>query len=389
MDSVTQAVLGAAVQGAILGKTQGRRALAYGAVLGTLPDLDVLVRYADPVSMMTYHRGFSHSVFVLTALAALLAWLIRKVWPHAPYSGRRLFVALWLVLVTHPVLDAFTVYGTQLFWPLAWTPESWAAIFIIDPIYTVPLLLAVLFAAVVGLKGQGAQPSRGQAPESTVAPGRARGVAALVLALAFSTAYLSLGLAGREVAARRVGDALKAEGIEVQTLRAVPVTVNAFIWRVIAKTPDGHYYEAITSLFDRDRVRPAWHRYPLNLEAAQVLRGVALHERLRWFTDDWLRYDVVGDALVVSDLRMGIPGRYTFRFKMAECDASGHWQVRTPAAWPGHGISLEAMKPILQRTFDQQVKLPLAEWAVADPVGTAPRAACKLAPAVSAVAGQL
>ncbi|PTN42534.1 hydrolase, partial [Achromobacter xylosoxidans] len=151
MDSVTQAVLGAGIQGALLGRVQGRRALIYGAALATVPDLDVLMRYPDPVSLMTYHRGFSHSVFVLTGLAVFLTWLIRKYWPQAPYSGRRLFLTLWLVLVTHPVLDSFTVYGTQLFWPLALIPESWAAVFIIDPVYTVPLLLAVLFAIGFGM----------------------------------------------------------------------------------------------------------------------------------------------------------------------------------------------------------------------------------------------
>lgn len=150
MDSITQAVLGAALQGAVLGRLQGRRALLYGAALGTLPDLDVIIRYADPVSQMTYHRGFSHSLFVLTGLALLLAWLVNKCWPDKGYTLNRLFLAFWLVLITHPVLDAFTVYGTQLFWPLPVTPQSWAAVFIIDPVYTLPLVAAVIYAAVRG-----------------------------------------------------------------------------------------------------------------------------------------------------------------------------------------------------------------------------------------------
>lgn len=195
MDSVTQAVLGAGIQGALLGRVQGRRALIYGAALATVPDLDVLMRYPDPVSLMTYHRGFSHSIFVLTGLALLLTWLIRRYWPQAPYSGRRLFLTLWLVLVTHPLLDAFTVYGTQLFWPLASIPESWSAIFIIDPVYTVPLLLAAVYAVIAGM-------TRG-----------ARRF--LAGALIFSTAYLGFGLVGRIAAEQRVRDAMQAQGIAV------------------------------------------------------------------------------------------------------------------------------------------------------------------------------
>lgn len=341
MDSVTQAVLGAGIQGALLGRVQGRRALIYGAALATVPDLDVLMRYPDPVSLMTYHRGFSHSIFVLTGLALLLTWLIRRYWPQAPYSGRRLFLTLWLVLVTHPLLDAFTVYGTQLFWPLASIPESWSAIFIIDPVYTVPLLLAAVYAIIAGM-------TRG-----------ARRF--LAGALIFSTAYLGFGLVGRIAAEQRVRDAMQAQGIAVTELRAIPMPLNTLLWRVIAKTPDGHYYEAVSSWFDREP--PEWLRQPLHPELGQALAGVPLHERLRWFTDDWLRYDAMGDALVVTDLRMGMAGHYNFRFKMAERAPDGGWRPVTPSSWPGERGGWAELKLLLARILHAQPPLPLAQWA--------------------------
>ena len=122
MDSITQALLGATVQASLLGRWQGRKALLYGAVLGTLPDLDVVIDYGDAIADMTYHRGFSHSLFVLSSLAVALAWLARRIRPDPNYSGMRLFLTIWLVLVTHVLLDAFTSYGTQLFWPLTTPP---------------------------------------------------------------------------------------------------------------------------------------------------------------------------------------------------------------------------------------------------------------------------
>lgn len=348
MDSLTQAVLGAALQGAVLGRIQGRRSLLYGAALGTLPDLDVLIRYADPVSQMTYHRGFSHSLFVLTALAAILAWLVsavaRRRWPDKGYRLPRVFLAFWLVLVTHPILDAFTVYGTQLFWPLNLTPQSWAAVFIIDPVYTLPLLGAVLYAAFKGMTG--------------------KAVTVLGVALAFSIAYLGYGLAGRMAAEQRFALALDQQGIAVTHVRAVPIAFNSLVWRVLAKTPDGQYYEGISSAFDQEP--PEMQRQSLNLEAAQVLRGMPLHERLRWFTDDWLRYDRVGNALVVTDLRMGIPGNYTFRFQMASRDGTGRWNAVTPTLWLGDGVGSmfngEDLALIWRRIVQQQPPLPLAAW---------------------------
>ncbi|MNG74271.1 hypothetical protein D3C79_327460 [compost metagenome] len=348
MDSLTQAVLGAALQGAVLGRIQGRRSLLYGALLGTVPDLDVVIRYADPVSQMTYHRGFSHSLFVLTGLALLLAWLVswlgRQHWPDKGYRFARLFLAFWLVLVTHPLLDAFTVYGTQLFWPLPFTPQSWAAVFIIDPVYTVPLLLAVGYAIIKGVTG--------------------RAVRLLALALVFSTAYLGFGLAGRMTAEQRFQAALDQQGISVSELRAVPLAFNSLVWRVLAKSPDGDYYEGVSSAFDR--APPEMQRLPLNLDAARALAGVPLHERLRWFTGGWLRYDVIGDELVVTDLRMGIPGNYTFRFSMAHRDRQGHWIAHTPASWRGAGVGSmfngQDLALIWRRILDQQPPLPLAAW---------------------------
>ncbi len=347
MDSITQAVLGAALQGTLLGRLQGRRALVYGAALATVPDLDVVIHYADPVSQMTYHRGFSHSIFVLTGVALLLAWLVAWIGqrrrPDAGYRWPRLFVAFWLVLVTHPLLDAFTVYGTQLFWPLTLTPLSWAAVFIIDPVYTLPLLMAVAYAFWRG-------PGR-----------RARGL--MTAALIFSTAYLGFGLAGRMTVEQRFEQALQAQGVAPREVRAMPMAFNNLLWRVLAKTEDGGYYEGVSSLFDREP--PEMHYLSLNTPLAKVLQDDPLYTRLRWFTDDWLRYDVVGSTLVVTDLRMGIPGNYNFRFAMARRDEQGQWQVETPSRWRDNGTSMfngGDLALIGRRILDQHPPLPLQAW---------------------------
>lgn len=348
MDSLTQAVLGAAVQGTVLGRIQGRRSLLYGAALGTLPDLDVFIKYADPVSQMTFHRGFSHSVFMLTALALLLAWgvhwLAQRRWLHKGYTYIRLFVAFWLVLLTHPLLDSLTVFGTQLFWPLQWVPESWSAVFIIDPLYTVPLLLSVSYALVKGFAG--------------------RATSVMGTALLLSTVYLGLCLAGRVVIEQRFASVLSQQGVTVSEVRAIPMAFNSLVWRVMAKAPNGQYYEGVSSLFDR--APPEMQRLSFNLELSKPLTDVPLHDRLRWFTDNWLRYDIVDEGLIVTDLRMGTPGNYSFRFKMAQRNAAGSWEAITPerhtGAGPGAMFNYLDLSLIWQRIFNQQPPLPLAAW---------------------------
>jgi Predicted membrane-bound metal-dependent hydrolases len=339
MDSVTQAVLGAGIQGALLGRHQGRKALLYGALLGTLPDLDVIVSYADPVSAMTHHRGFSHSVFVLTALAAAATALIRWRWPHAPYSARRLFITLWLALVTHPLLDAFTSYGTQLMWPWEPVPQSWSSLFIIDPAFTLPLLAAVLAGAVRGM-GE-----------------RAR--KAMAWTLAYCCAYIGFSLAGKALAEHRVVAALAAQGVRAEAVFSSPMPFNTLLWRVVVREGDA-YYEGVSGWFDRDE--PETLRQPLNVALAGALAESPQFARLAWFTGGWLRLDDIDGRLVVSDLRMGMAGHYTFRFVMAERGADGRWQAVTPYRWQSYRGGWAELQRVLAR-IGGAAPLPLAQWA--------------------------
>jgi len=340
MDSLTQAVLGAGIGGAMLGRFHGRKAVAAGALLATLPDLDVVIRYADPVSAMINHRGFSHSVFVLTAASALLAWAVRRCAPRRDYGPWLLFLAIWLMLVTHPLLDAFTSYGTQLFWPLRPTPTSWSSIFIIDPFFTVPLTLAVLAALAFG------------------AGSRAR--RAMAWALAWCAAYLALSIAFKHIIEARVRESLQREGVRVQALFSTPEPFNILLWRVAARDDGDHYHEAIAGLLDTgpgERIR-----LPLNSALAGAVPDSHWLDGLRWFSGDWLRYDEIDRKLVVSDLRMGLgAGYYSFRFLMAERGADGAWTAVTPSMWPGRR-GLDELGAVLRRVWRQSPPLPQQRW---------------------------
>ena len=342
MDSLTQAVLGATVQGIGMGRQQGRKALVYGAILGTLPDLDVFIRYADPVSSMTYHRGFSHSVFVLAALAALIAWAVKKRYPDAPYSGWRLFFTSAASLITHPLLDAFTVYGTQLLWPFTPTPQQWSGVFIIDPLYTVPMLLALGHAAWHGLTRNAW-----------------RGLLATFL---WGCAYLAFGAFGSHYHAERVRTMLEGEGIAVRRVMATPLPLTNLVFRAVAETDNGDYIEAVSGYFDQNP--PEHIRLPHDRTLFAPLAHDPLYQRLDWFTDGWLRADDVDGKLVVSDLRMGFDGALTFRFVMAERDAAGNWQTITPYHYED---GVPEMRPLLRRLWPRlwgnEPPLPLSDWA--------------------------
>ena len=119
MDSLSQLALGAAIGVAVMGRrTAVWKAALWGGIAGTLPDLDAFIDHGDAVRNMTLHRAWTHALFWLTLAAPVLACDRQRGCTASARMFRRWWLALWLALVTHPLLDTMTVYGTQLAAPL-------------------------------------------------------------------------------------------------------------------------------------------------------------------------------------------------------------------------------------------------------------------------------
>ncbi len=301
MDSVTQAVLGAAIGGAIAPAGQRRKALLAGAALGTLPDLDVLIDYGGAVENFTYHRGFSHSLFVLPPFALLLWLALRRWWAPVRDAPLRWLAIIVLALVTHPLLDAHTAYGTQLLWPLESPPVMWATLFIIDPLFTLPMLVAVIITA--------AWPAR-------------RGNVARA-ALLLSTLYLGWSWTAQTIVARHTADALVERGLSGAPVFITPTPFNTLLWRIVVLTEDG-YLEGFDSLLVDDG--------PIDFASYTSDRQLLLEadtvwavSRLRWFSRDFVKARIVDDRLLITDLRMGQEPVYVFTHVVA-AGGNPHWE---------------------------------------------------------------
>lgn len=143
MDPITQGALGAAVTQAILGPKHAR-AWWLGALGGMAPDLDVFIRSStSPILGIIYHRHFSHSLaFVpLGGILVALPWILAHRKDKSQW--REIWLAATIGYATHAILDAFTSYGTLLWWPFSHERVAWSVIAIIDPRYTLPLILGV------------------------------------------------------------------------------------------------------------------------------------------------------------------------------------------------------------------------------------------------------
>ena len=151
MDSLTQIVLGAACGEAVLGRKIGNKALLFGAIGGTIPDLDVFVGrllYSNQIDTMAYHRGFMHSIFFAIIGAFAFGWLVFKLYDkgkrkHTTTLSNWRWLFFWS-LFTHPILDSFTGYGTQLFAPFSNYRVAFNNISVVDVFYTLPFLVCMI-----------------------------------------------------------------------------------------------------------------------------------------------------------------------------------------------------------------------------------------------------
>lgn len=293
MDSLTQIALGSAVGVAVMGRrTAVWKAALWGAVGGTLPDLDAFVDHGDAILNMTLHRAESHSLIVLTLFAPLLAWIVSRVHGEAALF-RRWWLAMWLVLITHPLLDTMTVYGTQLLRPFSDYPFGVGSIFIIDLAYTLPLIVGVV--AALRLK-------------------TARGLAWNAAGLVLSTLYLAWSVGAQHHAAQVARASLEAEGIAAEGLLVTPAPFNTVLWRFVATTPT-QYREGFYSLLDDTR-EVRWTVHDRGAQLLERHRDEPYLARMVAFTHGFFSVSETDGHLYVTDLRMGQEPHYTFRFDL-------------------------------------------------------------------------
>ena len=269
MDPLTHALTGAAVAWTVSGRNLGSRALLIGAAAGLLPDADVFIRSAsDPLLAIEHHRGFTHSL-AFVPVGGVLAAL--------PFARSRRAVAAGIAAyATHPLLDAATTYGTQLFWPFSRYRVGLDIISIIDPLFTLIVLIGVL-AAFAGRRS------------------------IVVATLIATMCWLGLGFVQRERAFAAQRRLTRSRGGAEGRSAVFPTVGNTIVWRSL--------YESNGALM-MDRIRVPWFgRAPYGRShSVPALRDARSHrdlQRFAWFSDDWLAHDP-SDPSVIGDARYSL-----------------------------------------------------------------------------------
>ncbi|MDG2450273.1 MAG: metal-dependent hydrolase [Saprospiraceae bacterium] len=396
MDSLTQITLGAAVGEVILGRKIGNRALLWGAVGGTIPDLDVLGNFfMSEVDSLAFHRGISHSIFFSVVGALVFGWFTEKFYKSKYYKylafagwaafifgillllniilkkqsihliafivsiGLYVFIVGRLVksyiysdaempsatvkdwqklffwtIFTHPLLDAFTTYGTQLFQPFSDYRVAFNTISVADPIYTVPFLLCVIVCSFF---------SRNSLKRKWI------NYSGLII----SSLYLLFTVFNKMKIDSTFAQSLGNQGISYERFMTTPTILNNILWQGIAQDGDS-FYMGSYSLFDSQDI--TFIKVDKNESILQIRKDDRTIGILKWFTNGYYNVITRNDGkLQINDLRYGsLNGNYqdedsyVFRFPL-ELNDEGNYVVSDSDGGPPEGSEEEMFKVLIDR----------------------------------------
>ncbi|MGJ8593789.1 MAG: metal-dependent hydrolase [Aquaticitalea sp.] len=305
MDSLTQIVLGAAVGEAVLGKKIGNKAMLYGAIAGTIPDLDVFASYfTDTVTALEIHRGFTHSIIFSLVFAPVCGWIVSRYETLSAFKGWT-WLFFWAFL-THPILDSYTTWGTQLFWPLD-IRLAFKSIFVIDPLYTVPFLVFLILAMF-----QHRTSNRRRVYNN--------------LGLIISSCYLTFTLLLKWAAYTKFETALKDQSIGYDKIDTRPSPLNTILWNANVETKDS-YLLGDYSFFDSQPI--AFDRYKKNHELLDRYRTNENVQRMITISEGWYTLIEREDRLYYNELRFGLLSmdkgsqKFVFQYEIVE-DSDGN-----------------------------------------------------------------
>ncbi len=284
MDSLSQIVLGAALGNELLGKKLGNKAVWYGAIVGTIPDLDVVFgKFLDSLTAIDIHRGLSHSVLFFVFLAPLLGWGLQKVTHKRGVHFKEATWFAFIVLLTHALLDLFTTWGTQLFWPLE-NRYSLQSIFVIDPLYTLPFLFFLIRSMC----------------KDKLDPKRKRWNR---MGLLVSTAYLFFTLLVQSIVLQKFEKQLQHNNIVFQEIVVKPAPFNIVLWTCNVKVEKG-YWIGDYSFLDTQPIQFQW--VPTQDELIKDKEAEAVIKQLKRISEGWFCITQNGEQFFFNDLRFGV-----------------------------------------------------------------------------------
>ena len=295
MDSITQGVLGAAIGEAMLGKKIGNKGAIIGALIATIPDLDVILYlFYDSFEMLSIHRGFSHSVAFSILGAFLIAFVLSKIKWFRNLKFKILFSFSCLCLFTHILLDTFTAYGTQLFLPFTDKRFGFDSINVVDPIYTIPLIAGLILSLWI----YKSKPKKAKFNN---------------WGLIISSLYLILTLFNKERVKLAITNNLSNENIEYGSLLTMPVGMANINWYGVAKGEDSIYMQKFSII---SGIENSIEAFPINDNYLDEIDEIVAN-KMRWFAKGFYTVEKVNGKIRIYNLQVDMRGVVNIEDKKA------------------------------------------------------------------------
>jgi inner membrane protein len=285
MDSVTQAALGASIAHLFWHKNFGKKAFAFGAVIGTIPDLDIIIYpFLNGVQRLYWHRGESHSIFFVFLASFFLYKLFLNKARECNLSDFKFFTGLFLIFATHIAIDIFTVYGTQILSPFNRYGFAIGNLYIVDPMYTIPLLAGIFAGIAFNAK---------------------KGFKANCAGLFMSSVYVLFSLSALRYADLTFKKNLESKNIKVLNSITSATPMNTILWRHIARTDKGLFIGYFSILGNNPKNKIRFDFVPRNEELIKSIENQNNIKAINWFSKGFWTAEIKNGTLTMSDLRFG------------------------------------------------------------------------------------
>jgi inner membrane protein len=322
VDLITQAALGAAMGELMLGKRLGNRALAWGALLGVLPDVDVVLSLPfDTAHQLAFRRGPTHSLWMIGLASYGLALWLAKRWVKEKITKLQAGAFVFAILAAHVLTECFTAEGASVLWPFSSSRVSFNHLFHTDFILSAPLWIMVIWLAL--LPNTIEKKSRSKKPAPPSKRNRVR-----LWGFGISATYLALSIGMKFIASAGFDADLKRRNITLLRRMEAPTPYNIFLWRAVVDRGD-EFWVGYRSVFELHETPVRWTVYPQEKPALTGVSETREIKTLTRMTGGWWIARPHAKGVWLGDLRHGESRTWGDKKGMVDSRLAHSWVLDT------------------------------------------------------------
>ena len=285
LDSLTHIALGACIGEIMLSKKLGKKAMLWGALAQSFPDVDFIASFLlSPTADLNAHRSLTHSFLFALLMAICLSLLARRL--HRPHNiaFKTFFIFFGLQMGIHDVLDTCNAYGTALFEPFSHHRFAFNILYVIDPFFSITLLIAATALIIA---------KRFSRLRTTW----------LLFGLLPSAFYLGYSALNKLKVDRKIEQSLNVSQVKYKDYFTTPTPFNNLLWYCVAASDSG-YYIGYRSVFDNSQTYTRFRFFKRNDQLIKPGEKDDLKQLLR-FAGDYYTIEQNKDTLIFNVLRFG------------------------------------------------------------------------------------